>query len=72
MVTKLKVDGANKSFYQIGEQTIQSTIPPIRLDNLIVGIEYLDYDGEVISNVYVEELVNDALDSKSSSDVYNK
>lgn len=44
MVTKLKVDGANKSFYQIGEQTIQSTIPPIRLDNLIVGIEYLDYE----------------------------
>lgn len=44
MVTKLKVDGVNKNFYQIGEQTIQSTIPPIRVDNVIVGIEYLDYD----------------------------
>lgn len=44
MVTKLKLDGVNKNFYQIGEQTIQSTIPPIRFDNVIVGIEYLDYE----------------------------
>lgn len=44
MVTKLKLDGVNKNFYQIGEQTIQSTIPPIRVDNVIVGIEYLDYE----------------------------
>ena len=44
MVTKLKVDGSNKNFYQIGDKTIQSTIPPIRVDNILVGIEYLDYE----------------------------
>lgn len=44
MVTKLKVDGTNKNFYQVGDKTIQSTIPPIRVDNILVGIEYLDYD----------------------------
>ena len=44
MITKLKVDGASKNFYQIGDKTIQSTIPPIRIDNTLVGIEYLDYE----------------------------
>lgn len=44
MVTKLQVNGDNKNFYQIGSKTIQSTIPPIRVDNALIGIEYLDYE----------------------------
>ena len=43
MVAKLNVEGTNKNFYQIGDKTLQSTIPPIRVDNILVGIEYLDY-----------------------------
>ena len=44
MVTKLAIKDTNKNFYQIGDKTIQSTIPPIVIDEMIIGIEYLDYE----------------------------
>lgn len=44
IVHKTKVPGDNKEFYSAVGHTIPSTIPPIKLDNCLVGIEYIDYE----------------------------
>jgi hypothetical protein len=43
IVNKTKVNGQSNDFYTVGDKIIPSTIPPIRLEGSLVGIEYLDY-----------------------------
>jgi hypothetical protein len=43
IVRKTRVTGENKEFYSVGGQILSSNVPPIKLEDCLVGIEYIDY-----------------------------
>lgn len=68
IVVKTKVVGQNHELYTVDKLVMPSTIPPIKMEDYIVGIEYIDYeqnfcDISIMRNNGVEKYLGVFLDA---------
>lgn len=68
IVFKTRVDKDNKDFYTVDKKIIPSTIPPIRINGKLIGIEYLDYENNycnitILENGEIQNLLGVFMDA---------